>query len=93
MHLEKIRENQGSRFDRYVIGTLIIVFTFFVAQIPHTYAVIKAVGLEQLWHTRCCRYTSSPSAEHNLGAYAFSICACGRFGIGVDSLSAQHFYS
>ena len=32
MHLEKIRENQGSRFDRYVIGTLIIVFTFFVAQ-------------------------------------------------------------
>ena len=48
MHLEKIRENQGSRFDRYVIGTLIIVFTFFVAQIPHTYAVIKAVGLEQL---------------------------------------------
>ena len=48
MHLEKIRENQGSRFDRYVIGTLIIVFAFFVAQIPHTYAVIKAVGLEQL---------------------------------------------
>ncbi|MDG1930887.1 MAG: CPBP family intramembrane metalloprotease [Flavobacteriaceae bacterium] len=48
MHLERIRENQGSRFDRYVIGTLIIVFTFFVAQIPHTYAVIKAVGLEQL---------------------------------------------
>ena len=48
MHLEKIRENQESRFDRYVIGTLIIVFTFFVAQIPHTYAVIKAVGLEQL---------------------------------------------
>ena len=48
MHLEKIRENQGSRFDRYVTGTLIIVFTFFVAQIPHTYAVIKAVGLEQL---------------------------------------------
>lgn len=48
MHLEKIRENQGGRFDRYVIGSLIIVFTFFVAQIPHTYAVIKAVGLEQL---------------------------------------------
>ena len=48
MHLEKIRENQESRFDRYVIGTLIIVFTFFVAQIPHTYAVIKAVGLDQL---------------------------------------------
>jgi len=48
MHLEKIRENQGSRFDRYVIGTMIIVFAFFVAQIPHTYAVIKAVGLEQL---------------------------------------------
>lgn len=47
MHLEKIRENQGGRFDRYVIGSLIIVFTFFVAQIPHTYAVIKAVGLEQ----------------------------------------------
>ena len=38
MHLEKIRENQGGRFDRYVIGSLIIVFTFFVAQIPHTYA-------------------------------------------------------
>jgi membrane protease YdiL (CAAX protease family) len=48
MHLEKIRENKGGRFDRYVIGSLIIVFTFFVAQIPHTYAVIKAVGLEQL---------------------------------------------
>jgi membrane protease YdiL (CAAX protease family) len=48
MHLERIRENQRGRFDRYVIGTLIIVFTFFVAQIPHTYAVIKAVGLEQL---------------------------------------------
>ena len=32
MHLEKIRENQESRFDRYVIGTLIIVFAFFVAQ-------------------------------------------------------------
>ncbi len=48
MHLERIRENQRGRFDRYVIGTLIIVFTFFVAQIPHTYAVIKSVGLEQL---------------------------------------------
>ena len=41
MHLEKIRENQGSRFDNYVIGTLIIVFAFFVAQIPHTYAWCK----------------------------------------------------
>ena len=48
MHLENIRESQGGRFDRYLIGSLIIVFTFFVAQIPHTYAVIKAVGLEQL---------------------------------------------
>ena len=48
MHLEKIRESQGGRFDRYVIGCLIIVFAFFVAQLPHTFAVINAVGLDQL---------------------------------------------
>jgi membrane protease YdiL (CAAX protease family) len=48
MHLEKIRESQGGRFDRYVIGSLIIVFAFFVAQLPHTFAVINAVGLDQL---------------------------------------------
>ena len=48
MHLEKIRDSQGGRFDRYVIGTLIIVFAFFVAQLPHTLAVINAVGLDQL---------------------------------------------
>ncbi len=48
MHLEKIRESQGGRFDRYVIGSLIIVFAFFVAQLPHTLAVINAVGLDQL---------------------------------------------
>ena len=48
MHLEKIRESQQGRFDRYVIGSLIIVFAFFVAQLPHTFAVINAVGLDQL---------------------------------------------
>ena len=48
MHLENIRENQGGRFDRYVIGSLIIVFTFFVAQLPHIFAVINAVGIGQL---------------------------------------------
>ena len=48
MHLEKIRESQGGRFDRYVIGTFIIIFAFFVAQLPHTFAVINAVGLDQL---------------------------------------------
>ncbi len=48
MHLENIRENQGGRFDRYVIGSLIIVFTFFVAQLPHSFAVINAVGIGQL---------------------------------------------
>ena len=48
MHLEKIRESQGGRFDRYVIGSLIIVFAFFVAHLPHTFAVINAVGLDQL---------------------------------------------
>ncbi len=48
MHLEKIRESQGGRFDRYVIGSLIIVFAFFVAQLPHTLAVINAVGFDQL---------------------------------------------
>ena len=48
MHLENIRENQAGRFDRYVIGSLIIVFTFFVAQLPHIFAVINAVGIGQL---------------------------------------------
>ncbi len=48
MHLEKIRESQGGRFDRYVIGAFIIIFAFFVAQIPHTYAVINEVGIDQL---------------------------------------------
>ena len=48
MHLEKIRESQQDRFDCYVIGSLIIVFAFFVAQLPHTFAVINAVGLDQL---------------------------------------------
>ena len=48
MHLENIRENQGGRFDRYVIGSLIIVFTFFVAHLPHIFAVINAVGIGQL---------------------------------------------
>lgn len=47
MHLEKIRESQAGRFDRYVIGTFIIIFAFFVAQIPHTYAVISEVGIDQ----------------------------------------------
>jgi membrane protease YdiL (CAAX protease family) len=48
MHLEKIRESQGGRFDYYVIGTFIIILAFFVAQIPHTYAVINEVGIDQL---------------------------------------------
>ena len=48
MHLEKIRESQGGRFDRYLIGSLIIVFTFFVAQLPYIFAVINAVGIGQL---------------------------------------------
>lgn len=48
MHLEKIRESQGGRFDHYVIGTFIIIFAFFVAQIPHTYAVINEVGIDQI---------------------------------------------
>ncbi len=48
MHLEKIRESQGGRFDHYLIGTLIIIFAFVVAQIPHTYVVINKVGVEQL---------------------------------------------
>lgn len=48
MHLEKIRESQGGRFDRYLIGTFIIIFAFFVAQIPHTYAVINEVGIDQI---------------------------------------------
>ena len=48
MHLEKIRESQGGRFDHYVIGTFIIIFAFVLAQIPHTYFVINEVGVEQL---------------------------------------------
>ena len=47
MHLEKIRESQGGRFDHYVIGTFIIIFAFVVAHIPHTYAVSNEVGVDQ----------------------------------------------
>ena len=47
MHLEKIRESQGGRFDHYVIGTFIIIFAFVVAHIPHTYAVRNEVGVDQ----------------------------------------------
>lgn len=48
MHLEKIKVHQAGRFDRYFIGFLLILFVFFVAQLPHLAAVIAKVGFDQL---------------------------------------------